>query len=235
MNATEIARMIDHAVLHPTATDADLRKNCTLAMKYEVATVCVKPYHTVLAAVLLKDSPVKVCSVIGFPHGNSSIDIKAAEALEVINQGAAEVDMVINIGKVIQEEWDYVDHEIDVLTSLCHRHNVLLKVIFETDFVTADAHKIKLCELCSKHSVDFVKTSTGFGYVPVSDGHYAYHGAREEDVKLMHTHCLHQVQVKASGGIKTLNQLLRFYELGARRFGTSSTEGILAEAKIREG
>jgi deoxyribose-phosphate aldolase len=118
---------------------------------------------------------------------------------------------------------------------MCATSEVLLKVIFETDFVTSDAHKIRLCELCNKNGVSFVKTSTGFGYVPAGDGHYLYHGATEHDVKLMREHCAPRIGVKASGGIKTLDQLLRFYELGARRFGTSSTETILAEAKMKFG
>jgi deoxyribose-phosphate aldolase len=143
--------------------------------------------------------------------------------------------MVVNIGKVIQEDWKYLDEEIGIMQTLCSLNKIVLKVIFETDFVTSDAHKIKLCELCNENHVAFVKTSTGFGYVPVSDGHYTYHGATEHDVQLMREHCLPHVQVKASGGIRTLDQLLKFYELGARRFGTSSTETIMAEAKMRFG
>ncbi|HLF65341.1 MAG TPA: deoxyribose-phosphate aldolase [Saprospiraceae bacterium] len=235
MTTSDIARMIDHAVLHPASTDADLRKNCALAKLHGVATVCVKPYHTALAATLLKGTEVKVCAVIGFPHGNSSHGIKLTEASIVIDEGAAEVDMVANIGKVIQEDWEYLDEEIGIIQTLCSIHKVLLKVIFETDFVTSDAHKIKLCELCNKNQVAFVKTSTGFGFVPVDDGHYMYHGATEHDVRLLREHCLPQVQVKASGGIRTLDQLLRFHDLGATRFGTSSTEAIMTEARMRFG
>lgn len=227
--------MIDHAVLHPTSTDADLRKHSALAMKYDVATVCVKPYHTELASTFLKGSDVKVCTVVGFPHGNSSPTIKLTEASIAIDDGAQEIDMVVNIGKVIQEDWEFLDEEIAILQTLCAIHNIILKVIFETDFVTSDAHKIKLCEICNEHNVAFVKTSTGFGYVPVADGHYAYHGATEHDVRLMRKHCLPKIQVKASGGIRTLDQFLKFVELGATRIGTSNTEGIVAEAKLRFG
>ncbi len=233
MNANEIARMIDHAVLHPTSTDADLRKNCALAMKYQVATVCVKPYHTELAATLLKGSNVKVCTVIGFPHGNSLPSIKLTETSMAIDEGAQEIDMVVNIGKAIQEDWEYINEEIGIVQTLCSIHQVLLKVIFETDFVTSDAHKIKLCEICNEHQVAFVKTSTGFGYVPAGDGHYIYHGATEHDVRLMREHCDPKVQIKASGGIRTLDLLLRFHALGATRIGTSATETILAEARLK--
>jgi deoxyribose-phosphate aldolase len=233
MTSIDIAKMIDHAVLHPTSTDADLRKNCALAMKYQVATVCVKPYHTALAATLLNGSDVKVCTVIGFPHGNNVSGVKLTEASVAMDEGAHEIDMVVNIGKVIQEDWDYINEEIGILQTLCSIHQILLKVIFETDFITSDAHKIKLCEICNEHEVAFVKTSTGFGFVPSGDGHYLYQGATEHNVKLMREHCIPGVRVKASGGIKTLDQLLRFHELGAVRFGTSSTETILQEANLR--
>ena len=233
MTISEIAKMIDHSVLHPTATDADLRKNCAMAMDLHVATVCVKPYHAELAYTLLKDSDVRVCTVVGFPHGNSETSTKLLEASIALDDGTSEIDMVVNIGKVIQEDWDFVDDEIGVINALCKTGNALLKVIFETDFITSDAHKIRLCELCSENQVAFVKTSTGFGYVPAGDGHYQYHGATEHDVKLLRKHCSEKVQIKASGGIKTLEQLLRLYELGSTRFGTSSTDGIMNEARMK--
>lgn len=233
LTTSDIAKLIDHSILHPTITDADLRKHCALAMEHNVATVCVKPYHAELAYTLLKDSDVLVCMVVGFPHGSTVTSSKLLEVSIALDDGVKEIDMVVNVGKVIQEDWDFVDEEIGVIQALCKASNVLLKVIFETDFVTSDAQKIKLCEICNEHQVAFVKTSTGFGYVPAGDGHFTYHGATEHDVALMRSHCRPEVGIKASGGIKTLDQLLRFYELGARRIGTSSTETILQEARMR--
>jgi deoxyribose-phosphate aldolase len=230
---TDIAKMIDHSILHPTFTDDDLKKNCEIAKKYNVATVCVKPYHTGMAAELLKESGVAVCAVIGFPHGNSTVDVKVMETSQVIKDGATEVDMVINIGKVIQGEWAYVENEIKSINDDCLRNKAILKVIFETDFISRDEDKIKLCELCSKHEVAFVKTSTGYGFVRDIDGKYFYNGATEHNIKLMRKHSSPSVRIKAAGGIRTLDQLLFFRDIGADRIGASATEIIMEEAKKR--
>ena len=229
----DIARMIDHSILHPTFTDDDLKNNCEIAKKYKVATICVKPFHTKMAVDILKGSPVAVCAVIGFPHGNSTIDIKAAEALQVIKDGAAEVDMVVNVGKVLQGDWDYIDSEIKTVQSTCLRNHAKLKIIFETDYISRDEDKIKLCELCSNHKVAFVKTSTGYGFVKGNDSTYSYEGATEHNVKLMRKHCAPEVQIKAAGGIRTLDQILRMRELGVTRVGATATVEILEEAKRR--
>jgi deoxyribose-phosphate aldolase len=227
----DIAKMIDHSILHPTFTDDDLRKHCEIANTYHVATVCVKPYHTKLAAGILKGSDVAVCAVIGFPHGNSTINMKAAETVQVMNDGAAEVDMVLNIGKVLQGDWNYISNEIKTIQDTCLRNNAKLKVIFETDYVTHDDDKIKLCELCSKHRVAFVKTSTGYGFVKGSDGKYSYNGATENDIKLMRRYCSPEVHIKAAGGIRTLAHVLKMRELGVTRIGATTTIDILEEAK----
>jgi deoxyribose-phosphate aldolase len=229
----DIAKMIDHSVLHPTFTDGDLKNNCDIAKEYHVATVCVKPYQTRLAADILKGSDVAVCAVIGFPHGNNTVEIKAAEVLQVIHDGAAEVDMVVNIGKVLQADWHYIDNEIKTIRDICTKNKALLKVIFETDYVTRDDDKIQLCELCSKHSVDFVKTSTGYGFVKDSNGKYSYTGATEHDIKLMRTYCAPTVQLKAAGGIRTLDQILKMRELGVTRVGATATIVIMNEARKR--
>jgi deoxyribose-phosphate aldolase len=225
--------MIDHSILHPTFTDDDLLKNCDAAKKNHVATVCVKPYHTVMASEHLRGSDVAVCSVIGFPHGNSTIGIKAAETLQVMSDGATEVDMVVNIGKVLQGDWIYIDRELQTIHTTCRDHGAILKVIFETDFVTRDDDKIRLCELCNKHAIEFVKTSTGYGFVKDADGRYSYAGATEKDIILMRKHCNPGVQIKAAGGIRTLDQLLRFRELGVTRVGATATDSIMEEAKNR--
>jgi deoxyribose-phosphate aldolase len=233
MTVDDIARMIDHSILHPTFTDDDLKKNCEIAKKYHTATVCVKPYHTKMAAELLNGSDVAVCAVIGFPHGNSTIAMKASEALQVMKDGAAEVDMVVNIGKVLQGDWIYIDSEMKTLQEACLANSAILKVIFETDYITRDADKIKLCELCSKHKVAFAKTSTGYGFVKGSDGKYSYEGAAEYNVKLMRKYCAPEVRIKAAGGIRTLEQVLNMRDLGAARVGATATVDILEEAKRR--
>ena len=230
---TDIAKMIDHSILHPTFTDKDLIDNCEIAAKYEVATVCVKPYHVKLAAASLTGTHVAVCAVIGFPHGNSTIGIKNAETLQVILDGASEVDMVLNIGKVLQNDWDYLDQELHTIQETCRQHGVLLKVIFETDFVTKDEDKIRLCELCNKHRIAFVKTSTGYGFVKGKDGTYNYNGATDHDLKLMRKYCLPEIQIKAAGGILTLYQIMKVRELGVTRVGATATATIMEEALKR--
>lgn len=234
MTPRDIARLIDHAVLHPTATDKDLEQACALADEYSVASICVKPYHTLRAAELLSESEVGIGAVIGFPHGNSPASIKAAEAEDVLSYGANEVDMVINIGKVVQGDWGYVDAEIATVNAVCVQNNAILKVIFETDFLSSDEQKIRLCECCNRHQVAFAKTSTGFGFVRDGDC-YSYKGATDHDVTLMRRHCQPAIGIKASGGIRSLDQLLHFKSLGASRIGTSSTEAIMKEAKERFG
>ena len=231
--ANDIAGMIDHSILHPTFTDNDLKRNCEIAKKYHTSTVCVKPYHTKMAAEFLNGSGVAVCAVIGFPHGNSTIDIKAAETLQVIKDGAVEVDMVVNIGKVLQGDWNYIDIEIKTIQNICLGNNVIVKVIFETDFITRDEDKIKLCEICSRHKVAFVKTSTGYGFVKGNDGIYSYEGATEYNVKLMRKYCSPEIQIKAAGGIRNLDQVLKMRELGVTRIGATATAEIIEEAKRR--
>jgi deoxyribose-phosphate aldolase len=229
----DIAKMIDHSILHPTFTDKDLEKHCAIAKKYDVATVCVKPYHTLQASALLKGTDVAVCAVIGFPHGNSTVEIKKAETMQVIKDGAAEVDMVVNIGKVLQQDWDYIDKELNTINTACTQNGAILKVIFETDFVANDADKIKLCELCNKNKIAFVKTSTGYGFVKGANGDYNYAGATDHDLKLMRKYSNPEVQVKASGGVRDLERILQVKELGATRVGATATEIIIEEARKR--
>jgi deoxyribose-phosphate aldolase len=229
----EIAKMIDHSILHPTFTDRDLEKNCEIAMRYDVATVCVKPYHVKMASQITNGSNVAVCAVIGFPHGNSTIDIKITESLQVIEDGAKEVDMVVNIGKVLQHDWEYINNELKKINNKCIQNNAILKVIFETDFITDDNDKIRLCELCNENNIAFVKTSTGYGFVKGADGNYNYAGATEHDLKLMRKYCKSTVQIKAAGGIRNLDQLLKVKDLGVTRVGATATESIIEEAKKR--
>lgn len=228
---TEIAKMIDHSILHPTLTDSDLIRECETARNYNVASVCVKPYAVAKAAELLKGSDVLVGCVIGFPAGNSAITVKAFETETACRDGAVEIDMVINIGKALQEDWDYIEEEIKTITDISHQFGAITKVIFETDYVTKDEHKIKLCEICSKVGADYVKTSTGFGFVKGSDGKFSYAGATAHDIILMRKHSAPHVKVKAAGGVRTLTELLKLKELGISRCGATATASILEEAK----
>ena len=227
-----LAKMIDHSLLHPTMTDSDIISGCEIAKRYDVATVCVKPYAVSMCKKALQDSDVEVCSVIGFPHGNNTTAIKVAETLQALRDGATEIDMVINIGKAIGGDWDFVYADIAAVNQTCIANNAILKVIFETDYLQ-DEHIIKLCEICSDIKVAFVKTSSGYGFVKQPGGDYNYKGATEHVLTLMRKHSSPGVQVKAAGGVRNLDQLLRVREFGAMRCGSTSTEAKLDEAKRR--
>jgi len=228
-----LAKMIDHSLLHPTMTDLDLVDGCKLAVKHHVATVCIKPYSVSLAVEQLAGTDVGVCTVIGFPHGNSKPIVKIFETEQAIDDGASEIDMVVNIGKVLSKDWAYISGEIKAINEACVSRGAILKVIFENDFLPADDFKIRLCEICSDAKVAFVKTSTGYGFTKQVSGGYNYAGATEHDLTLMRKHCTPEVQVKAAGGVRTLDDLLRVKYLGVTRVGATATEAILAEAKKR--
>ena len=146
----ELAKMIDHSILHPTMTDEILIKECEVAKKYDVASVCVKPYAVEKATSILRGTDVAVGCVIGFPHGNSAVEAKMFEAELACKDGAVEIDMVVNIGKALGGDWEYIENEIKAVTDVCHKYNAIVKVIFETDFITEAQDKIKLCEICTK-------------------------------------------------------------------------------------
>lgn len=234
MKPKELARYIDHSILQPTATDKDLEEGCRIAAQYGTATVCVKPYMVEQAAGLLEGSGVGICTVIGFPHGSNTTDLKVIETIEACRNGASEIDMVINIGKVMQGDWDYVENEIGQIMDAALEHNAIVKVIFENDFLQ-DEQKIKLCEICSALRVAFVKTSTGYGYVKQPDGSFMAKGATIHDVKLMRENSIPEVQVKAAGGIRNLKDMLAAIEAGATRIGLSATANIMAEAAGKKG
>jgi len=231
----DLAKMIDHSILQPTHTDEDLLKQCEVAIKHDVASVCVKPYAVKMAVEKLMGSSVAVGCVIGFPHGNSSTRVKVFEAEQACLDGAKEIDMVINIGKTLGGDWDYVENEIKAVTDICHRNKSIVKVIFETDYVTRTEDKIHLCEICTRVGADFVKTSTGYGFVKQPNGDFNYKGATLADVELMRKHSGPLVKVKCAGGVRTLDDLLRMKEAGATRSGATATEAILTEAKKRFG
>lgn len=230
-----LAKMIDHSLLHPTMTEKDLKEGCELAKAYDAASVCIKPYAVAQAVEWLKGSDVMVGTVIGFPQGNSTIAIKVAETAQACKDGAVEIDMVVNVGKVLGEDWGYVTEEIKAVADMTHSHGAVLKVIFENDFLPADKYKIRLCEICSELKVGFVKTSTGYGMVKGSDGKYGYKGATEHDLKLMRKHSAPTVQVKAAGGVRTLEDLLKVRALGVTRVGATATAAMLDAAAERFG
>jgi len=231
----ELAKMIDHSILHPTMTDADLVRECAIAKKYEVASVCVKPYMVKQAKELLKGTTVFVGCVIGFPAGNSTIPVKVFEAEAGCRDGAVEIDMVINIGKALQGDWDYIEEEIKAVTDVSHQNGAIVKVIFETDYITKKEDIIKLCEICTKVNADYVKTSTGFGFVKGADGKYDYTGATIPNLLLMLQHSGPFVKVKAAGAVRTLDQLIAVKEAGCSRCGATATTAMIEEAIRRFG
>lgn len=226
MTREDVARTIDHAVLQPTMTDDDLRREIESVRAYALASVCVKPPMVERAGRLLEGTPIVVSTVVGFPHGSPTTATKTFEAREAILAGAREIDMVANPGKSIERDEAYVRRDIEGVFEECRAGGALLKVILETG-LHDDATKRWLCELCSDLGVDFVKTSTGFGTVKAGDGLRAT-GAMEHDVVLMREACPPTVGVKASGGIRDLATATRMIELGATRLGTGSTVAILA-------
>lgn len=230
----DLAKMIDHSLLHPTLTDTQVRDGCLLARTYGVASACVKPCNVPLAAELLADSGVLVCAVAGFPHGNNHTAIKVAEADRSLAEGATEIDVVVNIGKVLGGDWSYVSDEIQAVNAACRAGGAILKVIFENDFLE-DAQIVKLCEICSSRRVAFVKTSTGYGFVKQPDGAYNYKGATDRHLQLMRWSCPPEVRIKAAGGVRTLDDLLKVRGFGVARIGATATSAILDEACRRFG
>jgi len=218
----DIARMIDHSLLLPTLTDTDLEQGCLLACDYQVASVCIKPYAVRRAAGILAGSTVAVGTTVGFPHGGHLTAIKVDEAERAMDDGATELDMVVNIGKVLSRDWDYVAADISAVVEAAHRRRALVKVIFENCFLQ-DEHKGELCRLCGEVGADFVKTSTGYG-----DG-----GAIDADLRLMRRCSPPQVQVKAAGGVRTFERLLAVRALGVTRVGATATKAILDECRAR--
>ena len=225
--------MIDHSLLHPTMTDRELVDGCRLAREYNVASVCIKPYAVTLACRELAGSDVAVGAVVGFPHGNSRTSVKLQEAQLALSDGARELDMVVNVGKVLGEDWDYVSDEIRLLNDLATSAGGLLKVIFENDYLPDDRFKVQLCRICSEVGVAFAKTSTGYGFVKQPGGGYNYAGATDHDLILMRRSCAPWVQIKAAGGVRTLDDLLRIRDLGVTRVGATATAAMLEEAQRR--
>ncbi len=219
----EIAKMIDHSLLRPELTDEDIVKGCEIARKYNVASVCCRPSDVALAKKLLEGSEVKVGAVVGFPHGAHKTETKVFEAEQAIKDGVEELDMVIHIGKLRSRDFDYVREDIKAVCDVAHRHGVIVKVILENCYLDDELKRIG-CKLAEEAGADFVKTSTGFG-----PG-----GATIEDLKLMRESVSPKVQVKAAGGVRTLDAALKVREVGATRFGATRTEEIMEECYRRK-
>lgn len=218
----DIANMLDHSTLQPYLTDEDVRKGCELALRYHTASVCARPCDMPLVASMLQGSGVKVCTVIGFPHGAHRTAVKVAEARQALEDGCDELDMVINIGKLLAGDEDYVRQEIAQVVQVAHDAGALVKVILETCYLT-DEQKVLACRLSEEAGADFVKTSTGYGSK----------GCTIEDLRLMRRSVSPRVQVKGSGGIRDLDTVLSARAAGATRCGVSATAAIMAEAEKR--
>lgn len=229
---TQLSKMIDHSLLHPTMTDADIIAGLKIARVNNVAAACVKPYLIPLALEHLTGSDVLVCPVIGFPAGNSTTQVKVFEAEQAALAGGKEIDMVINIGKALGGDWAYVKEEIRQINEIVVKNGAVLKVIFENDYLE-DSHIITLCEICSDIGVAFVKTSTGYGFVKQPNGMYSYKGATVRHLQLMRQHSQTGVQVKAAGGVRTLDDLFHVMSLGVTRIGATATVAIMEEARRR--
>jgi deoxyribose-phosphate aldolase len=218
----DIAKMLDHSTLQPFLTQADVRRGCETALKYDTASVCARPADMKLVAQMLRGSNVKVCTVIGFPHGNHVPAIKLAEAQAALDDGCEELDMVINVGRLLAGEDKYVQDEIKSICDLAHSRSAKVKVIIETCYLN-DEQKVRVCKLAAAVGADWVKTSTGYGTA----------GCKVEDVKLMRRSVPADCQVKGSGGIRDLDTVLAVRAAGASRCGVSATEAIMAEAEKR--
>jgi deoxyribose-phosphate aldolase len=218
----DIAKMMDHSLLQQTLTDAELEAGCRLAREYDVASVCIKPYAVHVAAAILKGSTVAVGTTIGFPHGGHTTELKVIEAEQAMDEGARELDMVVNIGKVLSKDWGYVADDILAVVDTAHRRQAIVKVIFENCFLE-DAHKERLCRICGEVRADFVKTSTGYGAT----------GAVDEDLKLMRRCSPPHVKVKAAGGVRNFERVLAVRAIGVSRIGATATKVILDDCRAK--
>jgi deoxyribose-phosphate aldolase len=220
----QIAKMIDHSLLNPMMDVETLESGIQVALAYEVASACILPYYLARCADLLSGSTVKASTTIGFPHGGHTTPTKVAEAERALADGGQELDMVVNISKVLSGDWAYVEADIRAVVDVAHARGQKVKVIFENCYLE-DAHKIRLCQVCGEVGADWVKTSTGYGTG----------GATDADLKLMRKHAPPQVQVKAAGGVRSMDRLLEVRALGVTRVGASRTVTILDECRKRLG
>lgn len=220
----QLAKMIDHSLLMPTMTVEQLEEGCRLAIAYDVASVCIMPYYLRRCAEILAGTTVMPSTTIGFPHGGHASRVKQFEAEQAIEDGCQELDMVVNISKVLSNDWDYVQRDIEGVIKLAHQAQRKVKVIFENCYLQ-DSHKIHLCQICSELGADWVKTSTGYGTG----------GATIPDLQLMLDNVPKKVQVKAAGGVRDFPTLVQVWKMGVTRVGSSRTPELLSEARKQLG
>ncbi len=220
----DLSKMIDHSLLNPTITEEALERGIQLALAYDTGSVCILPYALQRSASLLKGSTVKASTTIGFPHGGHTTIIKLAEAEQALRDGGEELDMVVNISKVLSGDWVYVEQDIRAVVDITHQAGQKVKVIFENCYLNTE-RKIRLCQICTSLGADWVKTSTGYGTS----------GSTDEDLKLMRENSAPHIQVKAAGGIRDLDALLRVRALGVSRVGATATAVIMDEFRRRAG
>ena len=219
LTSKDIAKMLDHSLLQPQLDAEAVRRGCEIAKKYDTATVCVRPCDLPIAAEALAGTDVKLSTVIGFPHGSNRTDVKVFEAQRAMDDGAVELDMVLNIGRLISGELDYVERDIAAVVDAAHRRGAIVKVILENAYLT-DEQKAEACRICERAGADFVKTSTG----------YAPTGATIGDLRLMRATCSEKVRVKAAGGVRTLGTVLACRAVGCTRCGATATVAIMEDA-----
>lgn len=223
LTSRDIAKMIDHSLLNPTMTIQQTIDGCKIAKEYDVASVCVKPSEVAIADKELEGTDVLVTTVVGFPHGSSKTEVKVFEAEQAIRDGAVELDMVLNIGRLLSGDYEYVEKDIKAVADAVHAKGAILKVIFENCYLTDELKEIA-CTLSEKAGADFVKTSTGYGTG----------GATIEDLKLMRKNCSEKVRIKAAGGVRTLDSAIAVRRVGTVRFGATATKVIMEDAYKRE-
>jgi len=214
----QVAKTIDHSILKPDFTYADVEAGAQLALKFNTASYCIRPMDVAAAAKALAGSTVNVCTVIGFPHGSTTSAVKAFETADAIKNGATEIDMVINVSALLSGDYDFVEQDIRGVVEVAHAAGASVKVIFETAFLN-DELIVKACELTERAGADYVKTSTGF----------ASEGATLHNVKLMKATVGDRLKVKSSGGVRTLDQLIDYMDAGVTRSGCSATQQVLEE------
>lgn len=218
----DLAKVIDHSLLRPELSEEQVAEGCRIAREYNVACVMVRPSDVELAVRWMEGSGVPVASVVGFPHGSSTTAVKVYETRDLLRRGAREIDMVLNIGKMISRQFQYVENEVLQIAQACHESGALLKVIFENAYLGEDLKTIA-CKICNRTEADFAKTSTGF----------APTGYTLEDLKLMRDRCKERVQIKAAHGVRTLDAAIEVYNAGCTRFGATATAQILDDWRAR--
>lgn len=218
----DIAKMMEHAVLLPELSEEEVRTGCEIARQYGVAAICVRPCDAEMAVRWMEGSGVAVASVAGFPHGSSTTAAKLYETRDLLRRGVKEIDTVLNVGKMISRQFQYIENELEQMAQACHEEGAVLKVAFENGYLSEDLKTIA-CRIAKRTGVDYARTSTRFGPAPYS----------LDDIRLMRRLCGERVKLKASGGVQTITQVLEIRESGCERIGSMATVAILEDWKER--